>query len=140
MTSPRDDEAMAFAEMEAMLGGARFDPTHRSPTELRRLGYLAEVAALLHAGGRDLLALAERCHGILVERFGDPERWPPATAVATGRRPIPADPAGDDLARRWRMRDGVDSARFESERGLHPLAVAAAAQRLAADHPSHIGP
>lgn len=74
------------------------------------------------------------------QRFGDPERWPPATALATGRRPIPADPAGDDLARRWRMGDGVHSARFESERGLHPLAVAAAAQRLAADHPSHIGP
>lgn len=130
MGDARDAEAKVFAEMDAMIEGARFEPDGLPDGELRRLGYLADDQNEM----RDLHDLSERCHDMLVARLGPVEGWPWLAAISVfhrSERALIVAAQYDDIAMRWRIFNGADVARFLSHRGLRPDAVKEAKARLA---------
>lgn len=139
MTDVRGSEAKVFAEMEAMMEGARFEPEALPEEELHRLGYLAETTALLCWSDdqnemRDLRELSERCHDMLIARLGSAEGWPWLPAIPVlhrSDRDLVAAAQYDDIAMRWRIMNGANVGRLLSHRGLQPDAVKEAKARLA---------
>lgn len=117
----RDAEAVLFRLLDELRHGT-FPPLDElSPDTARRVGYLAEVAALL-LDSQDpgaLLKLAASIGESLRTDLGPVETWPLLPFVP-GSRDAGAAARMDDLAAAWRLSSGIDISRYLAEPGALP--------------------
>src|SRR6185503_13180775 len=110
----RDAEAETFDLLADLVAGRVPDLPGLEADDLRRVGYLADVALLL-LDACDRAALRQLISDLRARLADTP--WPPIPAIRfPDQAPVP--PGNDMIADRWRISRGIDVGRFRAERAM----------------------